>query len=259
MTQAAMPARAGRLRRVLLAALGLALFLGFVALGTWQVQRRAWKLDLIERVTQRAHAAPVALPPPGAWADVDAARQEYLAVDVTGRWRPEATELVQAVTDLGNGFWVMTPLQRDDGTQVWINRGFVPVAQRERWLARGEGSDLATPRVQGLLRLNEPDGGFLRANQPAQRRWYSRDVSAMSREHGLDRAAPFFVDAGLPGQPVAAGDAPRAGLTVIRFANSHLVYALTWYALALMVLGAAWTVARLERRRHQAPPADRRP
>jgi surfeit locus 1 family protein len=36
-------------------------------------------------------------------------------------------------------------------------------------------------------------------------------------------------------------------LTVIAFANNHLVYAITWYALALMVAGAAWLVVRTER------------
>ncbi|WP_304439400.1 SURF1 family cytochrome oxidase biogenesis protein, partial [Acidovorax sp. SD340] len=48
-----------RLRQAVLAVVGIALFLGFIALGTWQVQRRAWKLALIERVDQRVHAAPV--------------------------------------------------------------------------------------------------------------------------------------------------------------------------------------------------------
>lgn len=258
MTRAPAVARRVPLRRWLLATLGLLLFVGFLALGTWQVQRRAWKLALIERVEQRVHAAPQALPAPAEWSRVSAATHEYLPVQLDGRWQPEATVLVQAVTELGGGFWVMTPLRRDDGTQVWINRGFVPQTQRERWVGGGVGTDAATPqRVQGLLRMNEPGGGFLRANDPAQQRWTSRDVVLMSQLHGLPRAAPFFVDAGLPGQAIPPGDGPRPGLTVIRFANSHLVYAITWYTLALMTVGAAWTVARLERRRTLVPPDHR--
>ena len=34
------------------------------------------------------------------------------------------------------------------------------------------------------------------------------------------------------------------GLTVVRFADNHLVYALTWFGLAAMALWAAWLVAR---------------
>ena len=59
----------------------------------------------------------------------------------------------------------------------------------------------------------------------------------------------------------SAGPWPRAGLTVIRFPNSHLVYALTWYGLALMVVGAGWYVARYEFRSRAADralhPSDR--
>jgi surfeit locus 1 family protein len=256
MTIAPVAARRTALRRWALAVLGLLLFCGFVALGTWQVQRRAWKLALIERVEQRVHAAPVALPPPGEWGRVTAAGHEYLPVVVEGHWLAQDTALVQAVTELGNGFWVMTPLQRGDGSRVWVNRGFVPEAQRQLWVNGGAGAnaDAAAPqRIEGLLRLNEPGGGFLRANEPAQQRWYSRDVIAMGQARGLSQVAPFFVDAGLPGRTDATNAVPadglQPGLTVIRFANSHLVYAITWYTLALMVVGAAWTVARLERRR----------
>ncbi|MGM9426039.1 SURF1 family protein [Hydrogenophaga sp. MI9] len=252
MTTAPAATRRTVLRRWTLAVLGLLLFCGFLVLGTWQVQRRAWKLALIERVEQRVHAAPVALPPPGEWGRVTAAGHEYLPVMLEGRWLAPATVLVQAVTELGNGFWVMTPLQRGDGTQVWVNRGFVPEAQRERWVRVGAGANAdadAPQRIEGLLRLNEPGGGFLRTNDPAQQRWYSRDVVAMGQARELSRAAPFFVDAGLPGRSAVVADGPQPGLTVIRFANSHLVYAITWYTLALMVVGAAWTVARLERRR----------
>jgi len=228
-----------------LALVGTALFLGFLALGTWQVERRAWKLALIERVDQRVHAAPVALPPASRWPEVNAAEHEYLPVALQGRWLPDKTVLTQAATELGAGFWVITPLQQADGTQVLVNRGFVPQEQRAQWLAAvpPEGPSA----VQGLLRMSEPAGGFLRANDPAQQRWHSRDVAAIAQALQLPRAAPFFVDAGLPGAKLGAGW-PRAGLTVVRFRNTHLVYALTWYGLALMVVAAFWTVARYERR-----------
>ncbi|WCM94944.1 SURF1 family protein [Acidovorax sp. NCPPB 2350] len=247
---------------------GIALFLGFLALGTWQVQRRAWKLALIERVEQRAHAAPVPVPPPAEWGKVDAAGYEYLPVTTTGRWQVDKTVLTQATTDLGAGFWVMTPLQQADGTQVLVNRGFVPQAQRAQWLSgAGDGPTAPAVTVQGLLRMSEPGGGFLRSNDPAQQRWYSRDVAAIAAAQGLAQAAPFFIDAGLPDPRAAASVAPaadatqwpRPGMTVIRFHNSHLVYALTWYGLALMVAGAAWYVARYEFRLRAADRAPSAP
>ncbi len=245
----------------MLALLGMALFVVFLALGTWQVERRAWKLALMERVTERVRAEPVAAPSPAQWPLVSAAQHEYLPVTVSGHWLPHKTVLVQAATELGAGFWVVTPLQAADGSQTLINRGFIPTSERQAWLpgtdAAGDHAptDNAAPQtVTGLLRMTEPAGGFLRDNDPAQQRWYSRDVAAIAAAQGLDHAAPYFIDQGRPGLSVAqsAQAWPRPGLTVINFHNSHLVYALTWYGLALMVLVAAYIVMRWDKRPSQA-------
>ncbi|MCD2511962.1 SURF1 family protein [Comamonas endophytica] len=234
----------------MLALLGMALFFAFVGLGTWQLQRRAWKLDLIERVTERVRAQPVAAPAPAQWPEVTAQQHEYLPVTLTGRLLTQKTVLAQAVTELGAGFWVMTPLQAADGSQTLVNRGFVPASEREAWLPAAAAETAAAPQsITGLLRMSEPGGGFLRDNDAAQQRWYSRDVAAIAAAQGLERAAPYFIDAGRPGQPVAAQTWPRPGMTVIAFHNSHLVYALTWYGMALMVLAAAVIVVRWEKRR----------
>ena len=237
--------------RVALAIFALMLFAGFVSLGTWQVERRSWKLDLIERVEQRAHARPVAAPDEPAWPSVTAANDEYRRVALSGTFLHEKEALVQASTELGAGFWVITPLQRQNGTIVLVNRGYVPEARRARD-TRVAFEPLGETSVTGLLRITEPEGGFLRQNDPQADRWFSRDVAAIAQSRGLSRVAPYFVDA----QPAAvAGDrAPRpwpvAGLTVISFHNSHAVYAITWYILALMVVAAALLVVRHERRRH---------
>ena len=130
-----------------------------------------------------------------------------------------------------------------------VNRGFVPPERRER--ATRSGSEPAGEvRLTGLLRISEPGGGFLRRNDPATDRWFSRDVQAIAAARGLPDAAPFFVDEDAPA-PQPAGIEPRwpiGGLTVIAFHNNHLVYALTWFGLALGVLLATWLVARTERR-----------
>ena len=101
--------------------------------------------------------------------------------------------------------------------------------------------------ITGLLRPSEPGGAFLRDNAPEKDRWYSRDVAAIAKARGLDRVAPYFVDAEAP--PLAEGGGagqPVSGLTVIQFRNNHLVYALTWFMLALMVAGGAGYAAREE-------------
>ncbi|WP_434624514.1 SURF1 family protein [Azospirillum sp. B2RO_4] len=228
--------------------LALAGVAGLTALGIWQLERRVWKLDLIERVDARIHASPVPAPGPEAWPSVSAASDEYRRVAVTGRFLNDRESLVQAVTDLGGGFWVMTPLVSDRGFTVLVNRGFVSPERRDP-ASRAEGQPQGEVTVTGLLRLTEPKGGFLRSNDPAAGRWYSRDVAAIAAAKGLNDVAPYFIDADGTRNP---GGWPVGGLTVVSFPNSHLSYALTWFALDLMLIGAVLYVFRSEMRRRRA-------
>lgn len=220
------------------------LFAGFSALGVWQVQRLAWKRELIRQVDARIHAAPVAAPP----TDQIVTRQadQYRRVVVSGRFDHRHEALVKAVTDLGPGYWVVTPLTTDQGFTVLINRGFVP-PERQKPSDRAAGQIGGPHTVVGLLRLSEPDGGFLRANDPAGDRWFSRDVIAIAKARGLEGpVASYFIDADATPNP---GGWPRGGLTVVRFANSHLIYALTWFGLALMSAAGFAFFLREERKR----------
>ncbi|AJR25698.1 MULTISPECIES: SURF1 family protein [Sphingobium] len=215
--------------------IALFFFAGFCALGAWQVQRLAWKRDLIARVDARIHAAPVPAPRMAAKAD------EYRRVRISGRFLHDKAALVQAVTVRGAGFWVLTPLVTDRGFTVIVNRGFVPPNRRRDYM-RPPGE----ARISGLLRLSEPGGGFLRSNDPAGDRWFSRDVAAIAAARGIGRpVADYFIDADAAADP---GALPVGGLTIVAFPNNHLQYAITWFALAAMVAGAYIFVMRQERK-----------
>lgn len=220
---------------VLFCVSGIAIFSG---LGIWQVERRAWKLALIDRVESRAHAPPVAAPGRGQWSEVTRERDEYRAVGVTGRFLNDRETLVEASTKRGMGFWVLTPLEARDGFTVLVNRGFVPRDRRDQ-ATRVSGQIDGETRVTGLLRISEPVGAFLRSNDAGADRWYSRDVAAIATARGLGDVAPYFIDAGPAPNP---GGFPEGGLTVISFYNNHLVYAATWFALALMLAVALFRV-----------------
>ncbi|WP_313803125.1 SURF1 family protein [Sphingobium sp.] len=227
-----------RRRRSPVFAIGLTLialffFAGFCALGVWQVQRLSWKRDLIARVDARIHALPIPAPRAAGQAD------EYRRVRISGHFLHDKAVLVQAVTVRGAGFWVLTPLVTDQGFTLIVNRGFVPPGNRKDH-ARPQGEMLLT----GLLRRSEPGGGFLRSNDPAADRWYSRDVTAIAAARGIKGpVANYFVDAAAS---PSADALPVGGLTVIQFPNNHLQYAITWFVLAAMVAGAYSFVMRQE-------------
>lgn len=243
------PARSAAALAALLA-LALVAFAGFVALGVWQVQRLAWKEALIARVEAHLRAAPEPAPGPERWPSLAREADEYRRVFVHGRFDDGREVLVRASTALGAGWWVLTPLRTDNGGWLLVNRGFVPPQMREQ-VPHGD----AQQTVVGLLRFSEPGGSFLQANEPAQGRWYSRDVAAIAAAaHLQGTVAPYFVDQ----QAVTPADAtawPRPGLTVVQFPNNHLVYALTWFALAAGVAAAAVYVIAHERHLRRGAPA----
>ena len=193
----------------------------FTALGVWQVQRLGWKTALIAAVEARVAAPAVPATAEGG--------PDYTRLTVSGSFDPRQIA-VKAVTAEGPGAWAMALMRTDAGFALWVNRGFVP-----------EGTALpATPdraTVTGLVRADQPGGGFLRRNDPQAGRWFSRDTAAIGADLGLTDLAPYFIDA------EAGPDAqalPIGGLTVVRFRNSHLVYAVTWFALA--ALWAGWLI-----------------
>jgi len=238
----------GPLALTLLGLLGLVLFVGFIALGTWQVHRLAWKRALIAHVDARVHAPPVDAPGPAQWPQVTAAADEYLHVRLHGTFLYDRSTYVWAATTKGSGLWVMTPLRREDGSLVLVNRGFVSPewCGRHGQCAPGAAGEVS---VTGLLRMSESPG-FLRHNEPARDDWYTRDVPAIAARRGLHDVAPYFIDEDAASEAGVA-HAPTGGLTVIHFPNNHLSYLITWYGMALMVLVAGFFVGRSELRRRR--------
>ena len=236
---------------VVLGVIALAIFVALCALGTWQVHRLAWKEALIANIDARIHLPATPAPPRSEWPSLTRDNAEYRHVTVSGHYQYDRQTLVQAVTNFGSGYWVMTPLMLADGSTILVNRGFVLPEWRKK--ASAENPPPLVAQVTGLLRMGEPSEAFLRNNDPGANRWYTRDLQAIAAARGLTDVAPYFVDADAASSannrdPVRA---PVGGLTVVTFANSHLSYAITWYTLAIMLLVGVWIVVREERRRRQ--------
>jgi cytochrome oxidase assembly protein ShyY1 len=173
-----------RRARLLLAALALLLIVLFAGLGTWQVMRLQWKLDLIARVDARVHAAPAAPPSVARWAGITAESDEYRRVQVSGTYLYEYTTPVQALTEQGGGYWLLTPLCTPDGHVILVNRGFIPAdpGARTRYEPRkSAGYPCATVpggavQLVGLLRISEPAG----PSRAPTSRWTTAGIRATS-------------------------------------------------------------------------------
>ena len=216
------------------------------------MQRLAWKNDLIAKVEARLEETAQAVPPENAWAGINFETDEYRRVTATGRLRHDLEVQIYALTDKspegqgGPGYWVITPLERADGSVILINRGFVP-PDRQNPATRVSGLTEGEVAVTGLLRTREQPSMFSPPNEPSGDSWFVRDPEAIAAAKGLKRVAPFFIDADATPNN---GGLPIGGMTRIAFPNRHFEYALTWYGLAATLVGVyiAFVVGRLRQR-----------
>lgn len=234
-----------RLRSLWLPAVAtLASLAVLIALGTWQLQRRAWKNDLIARIEARAFGEPGAIPPSSEWARWSPESDEYRRVRLVGTFLHHDEVPVHGLLSGQpgrpvQGYYLLTPVHLADGSAVIVNRGFVPSELRAS-ASRPESQPQGEVTVAGLMRASERHGAFLPENDPAREEWFVRDVAEIAQARKLDRVAPFLVDADASPNP---GAWPKGGQTRLAIPNDHLQYALTWFGLALTLAGVFSTFA----------------
>ena len=222
-----------------------------VGLGTWQLERKAWKDDLIARIGKSAQSEPIVL---DAAATLFRAGDEieYTRVRARGRFLPERSRFLWAPGKSGPGYHVYTPLETPSGAILMVNRGFLPEAAING-LQAGGGDRGAAVEVVGLLRKPAKKATFEATNDVAKNRWYWRDIDGMTRSafpEGGREFFPFFIDA--EAAPAGAGHltrGPQGGVTRLQLPNRHLEYALTWYGLAVAMIGVYFAFLRTRRER----------
>jgi surfeit locus 1 family protein len=201
-------------------------FLALLALGTWQLDRLAWKTALNAQRQGAAAGAPVPLPQSREAAQA----AEFRPTRAEGVFDHARERYVGATSERGQaGFHVVTPLLLDGGQVLLVNRGFVP-SERKDPARRREGQVEGRVAVEGLVRV--PPAGkpswLAPDNHPEANMWFWVDPAAMA-----PGALPFYLDASPAPNP---GGWPKGGVTRLKLSNDHLQYAITWYALAAALL-----------------------
>jgi surfeit locus 1 family protein len=206
---------------------GLALLIG---LGVWQLQRLGEKEALIASVQTGMAAPPVPL---AEALQRGAADAEWRHVRVTGRFLHDKELYLFAQGPRGAfGVHVVTPLVQDNGEAVLVDRGFVPDALRDP-RTRPAGQVAGEVSVTGVLRVSQQPGLFTPAPNTTTRLWFVKDVPTMAKAAGL-ALPPIVIEADATPNP---GGWPLGGQTRVDFPNDHLQYAMTWFGLALALVG----------------------
>ena len=211
-------------------------------LGNWQMERLEWKLGLIDQIETRVFMDPIALP----FNTSNPDNMEYLSVEVTGRFVNDQEMTLYSVGPNGEaGYDLYTPFKTNDEKLIIINRGWVPErmkdqASRPETLKHGELS------VTGLLRKPSEKLWYGPENEPQNNNWFYGDLDAMARAHNLNGVYPMYLYAAVnDNDPMF----PVAGRTEFNIVNNHLDYAMTWYGLAIVLVGI-YIIACTTRKEH---------
>ncbi|TCH96779.1 SURF1 family protein [Roseococcus sp. SYP-B2431] len=207
----------------------LAVLLG---LGSWQLQRLQWKLSILSELQAAAARPPV---------EPAADTPPFARIAATGRFRPGAEAMLGLEvrgTVLGAG--LIAVLDRPGAAPLLVDRGWAPL----------EGGHVERPEgevaVSGYARPTEHNP-LAAADDPARRRFYTFDARAIALALGAPDALPYALTVVVPRAVAAAptglgstpapsrGPLPEPAAAFPEPANSHLGYAITWFALA-----AAW-------------------
>ncbi|KAG0327417.1 surf-like protein [Dissophora globulifera] len=216
-------------------------------LGSWQVQRLRWKVDLIENLEDRMSLEAIPLPRK---VNLNAIEDfEYRKVRVTGRYRHDQELLLGPRTrgDGQPGYFLITPFERTDGSKILVRRGWVPREKKDQ-STRQEGLTEGEVTIEGLLRSGEQKpSSFVPENNPKKNEWYSLDVKTMAEmvdaqpvvvEMILDTSA-HLIKSELIDKNIPVGRSP-----VVELRNHHKEYIVTWYSLCVATTAMLYVLMR---------------
>lgn len=206
-----------------------------VGLGVWQLQRLAWKRDLLARIeaSETAPGLPLADVLREAAAGEDVNYRKVVAV-CPGLSTAPYVEL-HAVMNGQMGSRLISACRLEDAPygSILVDRGFVRDIISSR---PPEAPDDTRPiGVRGVLRTPDEASSLAAKDDPAHRRYYTRAIAPMAEKLGAENPAPWFLMAETSSNPewLALKPAPAP----VNVANRHLEYALTWFGLAAVLLG----------------------
>ncbi|WP_299943794.1 SURF1 family protein [uncultured Ruegeria sp.] len=204
------------MRRILFPLIfGLAGLGVLVSLGVWQMQRLAWKNDILAEIETRIAADPVNLP-----AAMSKENDKYLPVTLTGEMEPGEIHVLVSVKQVGAGYRIIQSFSADNRT-ILVDRGFVPTSAKQAERLTGP------MEITGNLHWPDEIDSYTPEPDIDENIWFARDVPNLAAALGTEPVlliARSQTDPGVTPLPVDTAGIP----------NDHLQYAITWFGLALV-------------------------
>jgi surfeit locus 1 family protein len=168
-------------------------------LGLWQLKRLSWKKELIELAEANLQKPAV---------EYSNQTEEFTRVKLRGTFGDEEILVGLRTRDGQLGYLVFSPFRAQNSRAVVVNKGWIPKSQKQsNRTVQGE------TEIEGIIRKGERKSMFSVQNTGTEWQWI--DLDAMSN---LIKTDPVIV---------------QMGENSVKLPNNHLMYAVTWFSLAL--------------------------
>lgn len=206
-------------RTMFILIIGLAGVAVLLSLGTWQVQRLAWKEGILAEIDAKIEGAPIAIP-----LSPNADAHKYQPVEITGRFLETRIRVLVSQKLIGAGYRIIQPLQTADRV-ILVDRGFVKIDQTEDLR-----NDTAT--VMGNLHWPDEVDDYIPEPDLTRDIWFARDVQALAKALNADPILVIAREITPSSEKVSPIPISSSGIP-----NDHLQYAITWFSLAAVWAG----------------------
>lgn len=217
----------------------------FGLLSRWQ-----WMRAEEQRAQRLQIATESALLPVSVAQAVQEGAAEWAPILIEGRYEPDSTALVrQRPLDGRNGFWVASLLAADDGTRVWVVRGWVPAGDSATAAVPAPPAPEGAVRIEGRWRVAEQSvprttdlpAGQVRSVDPASLEAADSGDGTGLPDHYVEAVSSVPADPGVVPLPAPAIDEGR-----------NISYAVQWLLFAVIAIGGWLFFLRREARDESA-------
>ena len=188
-----------------------------IGLGSWQLYRLNWKLDLIAEIENSLKNAPIELS--------KSDKKNYLRIKTSGSVDFDKQIYLYNLNDNGNpGFEVINPILVDNESYL-INRGWIPFNKKNL----PEINLFDENNIVGTLKLQIKANSFKPENDIEKNYWFTLDREDIFLYTGK-KFSKYII--------YLNGDykTPKPKVITANISNNHKKYAITWFSMAISIL-----------------------
>ena len=193
----------------------------FCALGTWQLYRLQWKLEIINEITLGLNSSPIEYS--------NSIKKNYQRVIIVGKFNYDKQIYLYSLSESGKpGYDVITPFVTNKNENVLINRGWINKELKGKpSINFKKGSQ---QKIVGLLRKIYKPNIFKPENDVKNNVWFSINLNDLKEITGkqFNDFVIFLEDNQV--------QSPLPKKISIDVPNNHLKYAITWYAISISII-----------------------